>query len=84
MLTSLKNYYVHALTEAGVRVETGRGVTAEELRGLACDALLVATGSEAVRPAFAQGAPVIMAEDALRTPPALSPRACARRRAGRL
>lgn len=72
VLTSLKNYYVHALTEAGVRVETGRGVTAEELRGLACDALLVATGSEAVRPAFAQGAPVIMAEDALRTPPALS------------
>ena len=68
----VKNYYVHALTEAGVRVETGRGVTAEELRGLACDALLVATGSEAVRPAFAQGAPVIMAEDALRTPPALS------------
>ena len=72
VLTSLKNYYVHALTEAGVRVETGRGVTAEELRGLACDALLVATGSEAVRPAFAQGASVIMAEDALRTPPALS------------
>ena len=28
VLTSLKNYYVHALTEAGVRVETGRGVTA--------------------------------------------------------
>lgn len=68
VLTTLKNYYIHALTEAGVRVETGRDVTAEELRRLACDALLVAAGSEAVRPAFAQGAPVIMAEDALGTP----------------
>lgn len=70
VLAALKAYYLHALALAGVKVESGRAVTAEELRELAPDILFVATGSEAIRPGFAQNAPVIMAEDALKTPPA--------------
>ena len=70
VLTALKRYYLHALAQAGVKVETGHAATAEELQALTPDTLLVATGSEAIRPGFALNAPVVMAEDALRTPPA--------------
>ena len=73
VLEKLRAWYERALKEAGVRLITGHAVTVQELREAQADALIIATGSTAARPAFAAealtSAAAVTAEEALRTPP---------------
>lgn len=72
ILGTLRDYYIHALAQAGVTVRMGQNINASTVAELKADVVLVATGSEAVRPGFAaqpSTVPVLSAEEALRSAP---------------
>lgn len=64
--TPLIAYYAEVLPKAGVNVVLNSEVTLDDIKAMAPDATLVATGSLPVVPRFCSEAPVITAEDALK------------------
>ncbi len=73
VLVRLKNWFVRELEKSNVTVMTEHAATVQELADMKPDAILVATGSGAVRPGFAAEAlatgVAVTAEDALRHTP---------------
>ncbi len=69
VLERLNEYYMKALAKHGIQPVFNHESSAEELAGMDCDALFVATGSLPSMPRFLSGAPVISAEQCLRSMP---------------
>ena len=65
VFASLGNYFAGALARAGVDVRLNTRATADMLRELHADHIVVATGGVPVVPAFCKGADYVLAQDVL-------------------